>query len=197
MYIILESYPEDDPRLVPEIEFLSQYSFWIYEVAYIIPENVSKVPLNQMLYEEVPENIARAVKFAKGDEGKIGIVEGSNVHQELLDLSTAEITNHPSKPKVYYHLVEKDYQEVTEVFKVAMRLYLKKHYTEVLTTEEADTYDHVRTDLLTQINQISNYDDALRLMHTRFRFEAAGRNRKVLGLGNPEVHLSVPGRDNF
>ena len=187
MYIILEGYASHDPRLVPELEFLDQYNYWHYDVAYIAPENVSKVELPTMNYLEVPEEVARAAKFVKANsENRLGILAGSEIHDELIH---ATLEAHSSKPKVYYQLTEEDQANAIKFFKAVMTLALMKHYNE-LPTIEAERNSAYKLKVLNEIQACSTMVECRKMMHHRFGTATSSVLAEELNWGPTTVTLT-------
>jgi len=166
MYIILESLSEIDPRVVPEMEYLDQYKHWFSEVVYIAPENEHKVNLSAIAHRVVSEEIARACKFASADHlDKLGIAEGSEIHEELIH---ASMEPHSYKPKVYYTLTEQDKVHALQFLKEEMHIALEMHYRDTLTEEQRTAHQTTRQQISTEIDQLTSVIDAKRMIHTRF-----------------------------
>lgn len=166
MFIILESLSEIDPRFCAEIEYLEQYKHWEFEVAYIAPTNVASVQLSKIAHREVSETVARACKFASADHNnRLGIVEGSEIHDELIH---ASMEPHSYKPKVYYTLTADDLAATLEFLKAEMHIALEKHYRDNLTEQERLSNTSYRAALEAEIDACDNVNSAKKLIHTRF-----------------------------
>jgi hypothetical protein len=166
MYIVLESLSEIDPRCVPELKYLEQYKHWEFEICYIDPADVSKVPLDQIAHRVVTEEVARACKFASADHtDRLGIVEGSEIHQELIH---ASMEPHSYKPKVYYTMTDADKENALKFLKIEMQIFLEKHYRDNLTAEERNANATYRQQLESEINNLSDINSAKRMIHEKF-----------------------------
>lgn len=181
MFIVIESYDQNDPRLVPEIEFLNQYQDWMFEIAYIKPENVSKVDFSKINYKEVPENIARACRYTNADDQfRLGLIEGSAVHQDLIVQSTEK---HSYKPKVYYSMTDKDKKELVEFLKVEMGLFLNHYYS-------VNGHSDFRSTVESEISQADTVEKCRVLMHNRFGVSASNKMVDQLNLGPSKTNLT-------
>jgi hypothetical protein len=194
MYIILEAYADNDPRLVPEMEFLDQYYYWHFDVVYIAPENVSKIDFTQLNYCEVTEEQARACKFAKADHNyRIGIRKNTTIHEELImsTMSRPEaLVDHPEgKPKVYYTITDEELALAMEYTKVCMRLELNMHYNQ-LSEEDAERNATYRQAILDEINACPNLHDCRYLMHTKFGTASSSVMRDAEDWGPTVLALS-------
>lgn len=187
MFIVLESYAGDDPRLVPEIEFLDQYRSWMFDVAYIKPENVSKVPLSSMNYKEVPEIVARSCKFANADiNDRVGILKNSEIHQEVL---VSSLTEHAYKPKVYYTLTEEDKVHLLEFYKTTIELFVNHYYSQ-LPADVAEANARYRIDLGFEIAALDSLEAARVFMHTRCGTSNSSQLTEKLNLGPTTIRLT-------
>ncbi len=165
MYIIIESYAQGDPRIGPEIEYLDEYQDWMFDVAYIKPENVNKVDFSSINCKEVPEAVARACAFTNLDkENRIGLIEGSGVHQNLIAQSTEK---HAYKPKVYYYPTEQDLTNLVEFMKTEMHLYLNYYYRD-LPTDVAEKNKNYRAMIEAEINNLKDPDSCKVMLYKRF-----------------------------
>jgi hypothetical protein len=188
MYIILESLSEIDPRVVPEIEYLDQYKHWFSEVAYIAPENEHKVVLSTIAHRVVSEEIARACKFASADHlDKLGIAEGSEIHEELV---FASMEPHSYKPKVYYTLTEQDKQHALQFLKEEMYIALEMYYRDVLTEDQRIAHQTKRQQILTEIDQLTSVIDAKRMIHTKFGTATSSVLAQEYSWGPTELNLT-------
>ncbi len=190
MYIIIESYDQGDPRVSPEIEYLDQYQDWIFDVAYIKPENVSKVDFSQINYKEVSEAVARACAFTNLDkENRISILEGSTIHQNLIVQSTEK---HAYKPKVYYYPTDEDKKNLVAFMKEEMRLYLNYHYRN-LPIEVAEKNKSYRAAIENEINTLSDIESCKVMLYTRFGLGMFPSIIKKYNLGERStIDLSQP-----
>lgn len=187
MFIVLESYDQNDPRLVPEIEFLNQYADWMFEIAYIKPENVSKVDFSKLNYKEISEDIAKACTFTNADiEYKLGIVEGSIPHQHLIALSTEK---HAYKPKVYYRLTDTDKQQLLEFMKIEMNLFLNYYYNLLPANEAAENAEFRKT-IEAEVASLTDVQAARVLMHTKFGVTTFNKLVETIPLGPSSVRLT-------
>lgn len=187
MFIILEGYASDDTRLVPELEFLEQYNYWHFDVAYIAPENVSKVPLSAINYIEVTEEVARAAKFVKADHNnRLGILAGSEIHDELIH---ASLEAHVRKPKVYYQLTEEDEANAIRFFKAVMMLEVITHYKN-LPLAVAEQNSAFKLSVIKKIEAANTMLDCRYLMHTVFGTATSSVLPAELNWGPTTVALS-------
>jgi hypothetical protein len=166
MYIVHEILGFSHPlKQDPNIQWLDQYAYSKFEVAYIAPENVSAVDLSGILYRELEEAEAKSAKWVKADHtGKLGMLPGSEIHEELFDLTSGE---HPTKPKVYYYLTEDDIKEAVDFYKHLMLLDLEIHYSK-LSAEEVASNANLKQQIIDEINACQDLLAARRLMHERF-----------------------------
>jgi len=165
MFIVVESYASNDPRVVPEMEYIDHYNDWLFDVVYIRPENVTKVPLNQMNYEEVPEAVARAAKFSKADPNFRCSFEENG--PELSEIPNQTLDEHATKYKKYYNLTEQDKSLLVEYYKIQMRLYINFHYR-FLSPEIVMRNVQFRQNLVTEINSLSSVEECRSILHTKF-----------------------------
>ncbi len=166
MFIIIETVPFDHPlKSSPYLTWFNQYCFSHFEVADIEDAYIGEINAAGFVHEIVPEEIARGCKFAKADHtGRLGIVEGSEIHEELI---FATLEEHATKPKVYYTLTEDDKKSQLEFLKVIMRLELELHYKQ-LTSEQVKENQNYKKTLLTEISSCATTLEARELMHTKF-----------------------------
>lgn len=166
MYIIIETVSFNHPlKSLSYIQFLDQYSYSHFEIAHIDDEHFNDVNLTGFVYEIVDEKVARSAKFAKADHNnRIGILEGSVIHDELI---FATLEHHSSKPKVYYTLTKEDIANQVEFLKQIMHLELEMYYR--------DLNEHVRSEnqqfkeiIKTAINSCTTVFHCRELLHKRF-----------------------------
>lgn len=190
MYIILESLASDDPLMVPEIEIQEPYKWWIYNIAYIKPENINKVNLSEISYAEVDEVTAKAAKFGHADRNlKISIAEGSTIHDELSFCNSLE--PHDYKPKYKYTLSAEDKNQLLKFWKAVARLALESHYKNNLTQELRDFNRKYKQQILNEIESITEIDKFRLLWHTRFGLECHSKElAKDAGFDSPTIDLS-------
>lgn len=172
MFIILENVGFNHPLKTDGIvEFLDQYSFGRWDVAFIDPANVGSVNLSGIVHVEVSEAVARAAKFGKANhEDKLGILEGSAIHEELMH---ASLEHHSRKPKVHYTLTEEDIVDQINFMKTIMKLELEYHYQNVISQETASINAGYKQSLLEEIDACATTMDCRKLMHMKFDFATA------------------------
>ena len=165
MFIVVESYASNDPRVVPEMEYLDHYNDWLFDVVYIRPENVSKVPLNEINYMEVPEAVARAAKFSKADANFRCSFEENG--EQLSEIPNQTLDDHPNKFKKYYNLTEQDKLLLIEYYKIQMKLYINFHYR-FLDAETIARNVQYRQNLINEINNLNSVEDCRTILHSKF-----------------------------
>jgi hypothetical protein len=165
MFIIIETVSFNHPlKSSPYLTWFDQYSFSHFEVADIEDAHFGEIDAAGFVHEIVSEEIARGCKFAKADHtDRLGILEGSEIHQELIHASMEE---HASKPKVYYSLTEEDLALQLAFYKVIMRLELELHYKS-LTAEQQTSNQAYKSRILEEINNCATSLQARELMHTK------------------------------
>lgn len=165
MFIIIETVSFNHPlKSSPYLTWFDQYSFSHFEVADIEDAYISEIDAAGFVHEIVSEEIARGCKFAKADHtDRLGILEGSEIHQELIHASMEE---HASKPKVYYSLTEEDLALQLAFYKVIMRLELALHYKS-LTAEQQTSNQAYKNQILEEIANCSTSLQARELMHKK------------------------------
>lgn len=190
MYIILESLPSDDPRMVPEIEVIDRYKWWIYNIAYINPINESKVDLSKINHVKVDEVTAKAGKFGHADRNlKISIAEGSTIHDELSFCNSLE--PHEYKPKYKYTLSNDDQAQLLKFWKAVARLALETHYKNNLSQELRDFNRKYKMQILNEIESTNNIDQFRLLWHKRFGLECHSKElAQEAGIEFPTIDLS-------
>lgn len=188
MFIIIETVSFNHPlKSSPYLTWFDQYCFSHFEVADIDDAHVSEINAAGFVHEIVPEEVARGCKFAKADHtGRLGIIAGSEIHDELIHASLEE---HASKPKVYYTLTEDDLRSQLAFFKVIMRLELELHYKN-LTAEESANNQAYKNLLLEEITNCTTSLQARELMHTKFGMATGHILPAELNWGDTQVLLS-------
>ena len=185
MYIICESLGTQDFRFVPGMEQL--YQHWIFS-AYYVPDSIS-ISLNDYNAEEVSEDVARAMKFAMVDKGKIGIRTGTNIHEDLF-AESGEDTNE----KQYYYLTETDDRNTVELMKKEMNIYLKLHYS-MLTASDFKKYSGKKKEIENLISSCETIRDCQKLQHTHFGVENVSHAKKDWNLGEATFNLTELGQE--
>ena len=186
MYIVCETLAGNDPRYIPTLERI--YSHWIY-TAYYNPD-----PLDLEVYDaiEVPETVARSMKFANVNKGKIGLRTGTLAHDEVFSNSTE-----PDGKKSYYYIDAEEEFHTVELLKVEMRLHLRKHYRDIVKEEQQVEYAQKKQTIENEINSCDNLINTKMLMHTRFGLDSLHGAKTVYNLGLAKYDLSEPGVGNF
>lgn len=166
MFIIIETVSFNHPlKSSPYLTWFDQYCFSHFEVADIEDAHISEIDAAGFVHEIVSEEIARGCKFAKADHtDRLGILAGSEIHEELMYASLEE---HKSKPKVYYNLTDEDKKSQLEFFKVIMRLELELHYKNLAIELTAENQAH-KNSIIAEINNCQTSLQARELMHTKF-----------------------------
>jgi hypothetical protein len=189
MYIISETLAGNDPRFHADMERI--YSHWLY-TSYYVPDSAKpSVVIDNKEMIEVPENVARAVKFGNVNAGKIGIRTGTLAHEEVFGESTE-----PDGQKTYYYINETDEQNVVQALKFEMTLYLNKHYSQ-LSSEIYSRFSDKRQTIESEISECSTLIECQKLMHVRFGLESLKGAQTDYNLGPAKFDLSEPGRDNY
>jgi len=188
MFIIIETVSFNHPlKSSPHLTWFDQYCFSHFEVADIEDAHVGEIDAAGFVHEIVPEAIARGCKFAKADHtGRLGILEGSEIHEELIYASMEE---HKSKPKVYYSLTEEDLESQLAFYKVIMRLELELHYKS-LTDEQQTNNQAYKNQILEEIANCTTSLQARELMHTKFGMATGHILPTELNWGDTQVLLS-------
>jgi hypothetical protein len=188
MFIIIETVSfTHELKASPYLTWFDQYSFGHFEVADIADDHIAEINAAEFVHEIVPEEVARGCKFAKADHtGRLGILQGSEIHEELIHASLEE---HVSKPKVYYTLSEDDLTSQLEFFKVIMRLELELHY-KALSVETASANQDYKQSILVEINNCTTGFQARELMHTKFGIATSHILPSENNWGNTQVQLS-------
>ena len=188
MFIIIETVSFNHPlKSSPYLTWFDQYCFSHFEVADIDDAHIGEIDAAGFIHAIVPEEVARGCKFAKADHtGRLGIVAGSEIHEELIYASLEE---HATKPKVYYTLTDEDLQSQLDFFKVIMRLELDLHYKN-LTAEQATSNQEYKNSILTEINNCTTSLQARELMHTKFGLATGHILPEEHGWGGTHVLLS-------
>lgn len=188
MYIVLETLAGNDPRLVPQLEIMSQYKYWSFEVAFIDPAYETTVDLSTIIHKVVPEHVARACKFASADHSdRLGIVQGSQIHEEMMH---ATLEHHESKPKVYYQMTEQDINDALEFYKVVLSLALEIHYRD-LPVDQADSNADTKLSLQNEIDAITSVEQAREIMHKKFGTASSHILAEQNNWGPTQVQLSA------
>lgn len=189
MYIISETLAGNDPRHHPDITRL--FSHWIY-TSYFVPSHAqSSLVLDNLDMIDVPENVARALKFGNVNGGKIGVRTGTLQYEEIFNTSTE-----PDGQKTYYFINETDEQNVVMALKTEMTLYCNKHYF-ILPNDLSLTYASKKNSILTEISQCSTLVECQKLLHTRFGLESLKGAQTDYNLGPAKFDLSELDRDNY
>lgn len=190
MYIALESYSEQDPRLVPEMEFIDSLQWAIFNVCYIKPENVSKVDFSNINYEELTPELYSAFKFLSAtDDYKLSIAAGSDIHSEFVSVSSLE--SHDYKPKAKYTMTDADKASLVNVYKLVMRLYLNYHYNS-LDPAAVEFNTAKRAEIAAEIESMTDADQCRVTLHTKFGISCSSKLSERNGLVAPSVQLSNP-----
>lgn len=161
MYIIYETVAGNDPRIVPEIEFVA--SIWHYTISYIKPENESEVFTKWLQPTEISENVAKAYKFVGAVNGEISLrvpvdLNGDGVI-DAIEIASAQLQ------KIPYFLTAEDDQNTRELLSAVMKNYIKKHITQMLAM-------HV-TRLHELIDSAKDLNEMQMIMATYFDFDVA------------------------
>jgi hypothetical protein len=185
MYIVCETIAGNDPRYTATLERI--YSHWIYTAYY------NPTPLDLSVYDamEVSESVARSMKFANTNKGKIGLKTGSLAHDEVFQTSTEA-----DGTKTYYYINETEESETVELLKVEMKLYLREHYRDIVPAEQQHIYAGKKIQIETEIDACTNIVDAKKLMHTRFGLDSLHGAQTIYNLGPAQYDLSEPGLAN-
>lgn len=186
MYIVCETIAGNDPRYTSTLERI--YSHWIYTTYY------SPDPLDLDLYDafEVSESVARSMKFANTNKGKIGLRAGTLAHEEVFSNSTE-----PSGTKSYYYIDESEESETVELCKVEMRLFLRKHFRDVVKPEQQAEYADKKALIESEIEACDTLVNCKILMHKRFGLDSLHGAQTVYNLGAATYDLSEPGIGNY
>ncbi len=186
MYIVCETIAGNDPRYIPTLERI--YSHWLY-TAYYNPE-----PLDLNLYDaiEVSESVARSMKFANVNKGKIGLKTGTLAHDEVFQTSTEA-----DGTKTYYYINEDEESETVELCKVEMRLFLRKHYRDIVKPEQQAEYAAKKALIESEIEACDTLVNCKILMHTRFGLDSLHGAQTVYNLGSATYDLSQVGIGNY
>jgi hypothetical protein len=188
MFIIIETVSFNHPlKSSPYLTWFNQYSFSHFEVADIEDAHVGEIDAAGFVHAIVPEEIARGCKFAKADHtNRLGIVAGSEIHEELI---YASMEAHQTKPKVYYSLTEEDLALQLSFYKVIMRLELELHYKS-LTAEQQTSNQDYKNQLLEEIDNCETSLQARELMHKKIGIATSHILPAELNWGDPQVLLS-------
>lgn len=185
MFIIIETIGFNHPLKSTEgITFLDQYSYAHFEIAEVTDPSID---LSSVIHTEVPEEVARACKFAKADHNdRLGIVEGSGIHEELMNES---LEHHAKKPKVYYTLNEQDIENQVKFMKAVMALELEMHYRG-LTDEERNNNVSYKQSIVAEIEACSTMLECRELLHKKFGLATGHVLPTELGWGDSLTLLS-------
>ncbi len=186
MYIVCETIPGNDPRYIETLERI--YSHWVF-TAYYNPE-----PLDLDLYDavEVSESVARSMKFANTNKGKISLRTGSLAHEEVFGNSTETY-----RTKTYYYLNESEEAETGELLKIEMSLYLRKHFRDIVPPGHRHEYALKKAQIESDIVSVDSLVNAKILMHTKFGLDSLHGAQTVYNLGPATYDLSEPGLGNI
>lgn len=185
MYIVCETIAGNDPRYIDTLERI--YSHWIYTAYY----NPTPINLDQYDAIEVSESVARSMKFANVNKGKIGLRTGSLAHEEVFGNSTEA-----DGTKTYYYIDEGEEAETVELLKVEMRLFLRKHYRDVVKPEHQSAWAEKKSQIEAEIEACDTLVNAKILMHTKFGLDSLHGAQTVYHLGPATYDLSEPGIGN-
>jgi hypothetical protein len=188
MFIIIETVSfNNELKSSQYLTWFDQYAFGHFEVADVADDHISEVNAAGFVHEIVPEEIARGCKFAKADHtNRLGILQGSEIHDELIHASLEE---HVSKPKVYYTLSDEDLKSQLEFFKVIMKLELELHYKN-LSAEQVTANQNYKQSILAEINACETGAQARELMHTKFGMATSHILATENNWGETQVKLS-------
>jgi hypothetical protein len=159
MYIIYESVASNDPRVVPEIEYVG--SVWHYTIAYIAPANEEDVFTKWLKPSVVSQDVAKAYKLVGATNGEISLrvaidLNGDGIIDEIEQASA-------QGEKIPYFLTEADDQNTCELLKTVMKNYIDKNSTDSAVT----------TRLYEIIDSAENLDQTHMVMATYFDFDVA------------------------
>jgi hypothetical protein len=191
MYILYESLPSNDPRT----QAVDRYNYYLfYDVGYVDPLKLSQVNLSLLNAVEIPEEVAKASRFAQVnmlayDGGiKFRVADGG-VGDLFLDTS---LNDDDPRKKVIYTLTDDDQKNTLEFLKALMTLEVQNHYRQLTDVERA-RYPNKKALILIEISKCESILDAHRLLHCRFGTEVHNHQRDAEELGSPEWDLSTPG----
>lgn len=185
MYIVCETIAGNDPRYTDTLERI--YSHWIYTSYY----NPTPVDLDQYDAIEVTESVARSMKFANVNKGKIGLRTGSLAHDEVFGNSTEA-----DGTKTYYYINEGEETETVELLKVEMKLYLRKHYRDIVKPEQQSAWAEKKALIEAEIEACDSLVNTKILMHKRFGLDSLHAAQTVYQLGPASYDLSEFGIGN-
>lgn len=187
MYIISETLAGNDPRFHQSMERI--YSNWEY-TSYFVPNGVDVSNLTDgKTAIEVEEAVARSIKFANSNDGRIGLRTGTLSHEEVFGESTES-----DGEKTYYHMTPQDESEVTVALKVEMKLYLNKHFS-IISETDVEKWANKKSAVLEEIDSCKTMRECRLLMHKRFGLDSV--KGAVDTLGPAKFDLSDLGRSNF
>jgi|APGre2960657444_1045066.scaffolds.fasta_scaffold220341_1 hypothetical protein len=186
MYIICETLAGNDPRYTSDLERI--YSHWIYTAYY------NPTPLDLELYDaiEVSESVARSMKFANVNKGKIGLRTGSLAHEEVFGNSTEA-----DGVKTYYYIDESEEAETVELLRVEMLLHLRKHYRDILSEQKRNDLHPKKVAIEAEIAACDTLINTKILMHTKFGVDSLHGALTIYNLGPAAYDLSEPGLGNY
>lgn len=190
MYIISETFPDNDARVIPGVERL--YQHWMYTSWFVPDELKLSVDLEEWGAIEVSEDVAKAMKFGNTNKGRIGIRTGTKQYQDVFMSSTEA-----DGEKTYYYLTEEDQKHGAECLKTEMILYLEYHYRIILSEEDQIKFANKKKKIYDEINSCVNILQCQLLMHKRFGVECSNLAKTEYSLGSARFDLSTPGADNF
>ena len=191
MYIIYESLPSNDHR----IQAVERYNYYLfYDVGYVDPLKLSQINLQALNAVEIPEEVAKASRFAQVNmlayDGGIKFrVSDGGVGDLFLDTS---LDSDDPRKKVIYTLTDDDQKNTLEFLKTIMTLEVQNHYRQLTDVERA-RYPNKKALILIEISKCDSILGAHRLLHCRFGTEVHNHQRDTEELGSPEWDLSTPG----
>lgn len=187
MYMICETLGDNDLRVLPGMKRL--YTHWIF-TTYYVPDSI-KINLKDYGGIKLEEDVARAMKFAMVDKGKIGIRPGTSIHEDLFaeSLETDIV-------KQYYYLTETDEINTTKLMKSEMYLYLDMHYS-VMDEKTFLKYQGKKQEVLSLIDSCKSVTDCQKLQHTHFGVENVSHAKNDWKLGDASFNLSKKGLDTL
>lgn len=123
MYIVYESISNTDPRYDPKIQEIGK--FWHYTISYIAPEDVPNVVTSWLKGEEIPEEVAKANKFAVANNGELTVVNAKATNYEDI-VSPTSYGRNDYKKEIYF-LNAQDKTNSVSLIKVVLKLYTVSH----------------------------------------------------------------------
>lgn len=185
MYMVCETLGENDLRFLPGIKQI--YQHWIFST-YYVPDDL-KINSNDYNAIVIEESVARAMKFAMVDKGKIGIRTGTSIHDDVF-AESMEATGE----KQYYYLTEEDDDNTVKLMQAEMTLYLNMHYA-IMTEQDCKKYEGKKKEIEYLIKSCTSITDCQKLQHTHFGVENVSHARKDWNLGDATFNLSEPGSE--